>query len=193
MRKVLLIIIIIGFSSCVKEKETPQVDLQTQRAFAEAEAAKQKALAAQAEKEKIEAELKLEKEKQRIKEENAQKEEEEEAKKNKKESKLRQKLSQDALKIVQNSFNQILAEAYPLAMNKLKYISSKLIGSSSVNNGFIATVRLNYKNLFKRSHYLDLQFNYDNNGGYRSWKFVNHSDMIAPKELTVGSLLKLVK
>lgn len=187
------ILILVFIASCENVKENTTNDAQTQRSLAEAEANRQKAFVAQAEKEKIEAELKLLTEKERIAEENALKETAKEIESLEKESKLRHELCQNALMIVQNSAAQILTHAYPLAMNKLSYTSSELLGAAKNTEGFTVTVRLNYSNLFNKPQYLDLQFDYDLSGGYKSWKFVNHSDIIAPKELTLSGLLKLIK
>ena len=208
-----LLILMLTFS-CNNKKESTNNDVETERAMAESEAAKQKVRAAEAERKTIEASLLLLQEKQRINKEEDErlikqkedinketqklmKEDEErlanlESDRSIKELNLRNKLGENALATVRENPIQILNMAYPMAANRLKYTSAKLIGTGSYDGGYKTTVRLNYKNLFRKSHYLELKFDYDSNGGYRGWKFVNHSDVIAPKELTLGTLLKLV-
>ena len=112
---------------------------------------------------------------------------------NKEDIKLRNKLGYDALRIIKNNSKQILNWAYPFAFKRLRYSSANLIETAESNNGFTSIVRLNYKNLLNENHHLEVQFDYDIKGGYRSWKFINYSDIIEPRELTVGSLLEIIR
>lgn len=106
-----------------------------------------------------------------------------------KEEELRKKIGDDALANVQRNGSHILNEAYPFAFGKLSYRNAELLGVGANDGGYVATVRLNYLNLFNRPHYLEIGFGHDSQGGYRSSRFVKHTDIIAPKELTLGTLL----
>ena len=80
-----------------------------------------------------------------------------------------------------------------MAFSRLKYTSASLIGTGKSGSGYVATVRLNYRNLLGQRHYLDIAFDFDPQGGYRSNRIVNHSDVVAPGELTLGSLMRLAE
>ena len=190
----LSILLLTFFLSFCNGKKEPNAEInpQVEIAKAEAEAAKQKALAAEAERKKIEAELTLEKEKWRIEKEKTNEITKKKAEEAKKLSYYKNKISEDALKLVKNNGQQILQQAYPFAMKKLRYQSAKLIGITGDSKGYSATVRLNYTNLFRKLHSLDLRFGFDSNGGYRHMDFVNHTDIVGPKELSLKSLLKFV-
>ena len=81
------------------------------------------------------------------------------------EAQLRKKVGDDALANVQRNGSHILNQAYPLAFGKLSYSNAELVGVGASDGGYIATVRLNYLNLFNRPHYLEIAFNHDSQGG----------------------------
>lgn len=108
-----------------------------------------------------------------------------------KDSLLRYEVSNIASNYVGDNAPQILNKAYPLAMNKLRWKNIEFLGASKDNSHYNVTIRLNYFNLMRKLHYLDLRFKFDLEGQFDSWKFVNHSDVIAPREITIGKLLRL--
>ena len=175
------------FASC------DQTDPEIARARAQAEAAKQKAKAAKAEADAAKAEIVLFKSKEEIRKKKEQDERDAAREKARRDAERRRTLSRQALAYVERNGSHILNYAYPLALELLTYKNAKLLGVGSSRGGYTATVRLNYLNIFDSPHYLEIAFNYDSQGGYRSWRFVGHSDIIAPKELTVGTLMKFVK
>lgn len=109
----------------------------------------------------------------------------------KSENELRNNIGKRSLIMVKNNYKEILNHAYPLAFGELTCKDVSLTGIGSHEDGYYTTIRIDYLNMIGKSHFIELQFDHDDKGGYRSWKFINHSDIIAPKELTVSTLLEL--
>ena len=171
------------------EKTDPEVA----KAVAQAEAAKQRAAAARAEleaaralTEKIKAETSAASERARADSAAAER-------RARVDSDRRDSVARRAVMFVSRNGSAILTEAYPLALGQLKFAGADLEGVAGEGDGYIATVRLKYRNLFRQAQYLDIAFDYDTQGGYRSWRYTAHSDVLAPKEITVGTLLELSK
>lgn len=148
------------------------------------EAAKEEAAATQAEIERLEAEKRAEEE-QRIREA------EEKAEQAQADQGIRRRIGQRALSVVQRNGGNILNKAYPMAFGKLRFTRAELMGVGDSGSGYVATVRLNYKNLLNRNHYLAVAFEFDSRGGYRGNRVVDYSDSIAPGEITVGRMMKM--
>lgn len=106
---------------------------------------------------------------------------------------LRREVERKSLSIVERKGGQILNSAYPLAFNALSYQSAEARGVKKADGAYIATIRLNYLNLFNKSHYLDIAFNYGENGESQEWRIVEFSDFIAPNKLNVETLFQIVR
>ena len=104
-------------------------------------------------------------------------------------AKVRNVVSAHALANVRNNGPSILNQAYPLAFGKLSYVDTELVGVGANGSGYRATIRLHYQNLLNRPHYLELAFEYDTQGGYLGSQFVKHTNIIAPKEFTLDTLV----
>lgn len=168
-------------------------DVEIARAKAEAEtarlrieAARAEAVAAEAKKDRLRAEIQAREEQRRQEAENQKRQA-------LADSEIRSRVEKTALQVVQRNGTQILNKAYPMAFSRLKYTSANLVGTGKSGNGYVTTIRLNYRNLLRQRHYLDITFDFDSGGGYLSNRIVNHSDVVAPGELTLGSLMKLAE
>ena len=106
---------------------------------------------------------------------------------------VRNEVEKRSLAVVERKGSQILASAYPLAMNALQYQSADPRGVKKIDTGYVATIRLNYLNLLGSPHFLDIAFNYNENGESQEWKIVEFSDFIAPNKLTVEALIQLIR
>ncbi len=113
--------------------------------------------------------------------------------KKEREDAIRTEVEKRSLAVVERKGSQILASAYPLAMNALHFQSADPRGAKKIDGGYVATIRLNYLNLLSSPHYLDIAFNYNENGESQEWKIVEFSDFIAPNKLTVEALIQLIR
>ncbi len=109
------------------------------------------------------------------------------------ENELKEHIGNAALADVDLHGAEILNQAYPLAFGQLTYKKAELVGVGTSDGGYTATVRLHYQNLLRSPHYLEIAYGYDSQAGYRSSQFAKHTDIIAPKELTLGTLMRLEK
>lgn len=105
--------------------------------------------------------------------------------------KIRNHLKNHSMAYVSENSSDILNYAYPLAFRKLKPRKIRHLSTAETENGFISVIKLKYLNLFKKEHYLEITFDYDAEGNYRSWEFTKHSDIVAPKVLTIKSFFDL--
>jgi hypothetical protein len=101
---------------------------------------------------------------------------------------VRGELQNRSLEAVKRDRAAILREAYPLAFGKLAPGEVELLGLAVIGPRYRSTVRLHYRNLLDQEQYLDIGMTYDSSGQFISWGFEHYSDVIAPRELTVGAL-----
>jgi multidrug efflux pump subunit AcrA (membrane-fusion protein) len=166
-------------------------DSEIARAQAEAEVARLRIEAARAEQEAAQAKTQRLEAEVQAEADRAQREAEAEAARDQEIAETKGRVAEYALRFVRRNSQEILSQAYPMAMQQLRYDSAELMGSSGSSSGFQARVRLNYRNLFNQRHYLEIGFDFDDQGDYRSSRVVNHSDVVAPGELTLASLMDL--
>jgi hypothetical protein len=109
------------------------------------------------------------------------------------ETELRRQVERKSLSIVERKAGQILNSAYPLAFDLLKFQDADARGVKKAEGAYVATIRLNYLNLLNMPHYLDIAFNYGENGESQEWIIVDFSDFITPNKLTVETLFQIVR
>jgi hypothetical protein len=106
--------------------------------------------------------------------------------------KNRNNLKNHSIAYVSENRLDILNYAYPLAFRKLRPKKILHLSTAKTENGFVSIIMLRYLNLFKKEHYIEITFDYDSKGNYRSWEFTKHSDIVAPKVLTIESLFNFI-
>jgi len=180
----------VGACSDSQTRAVAEAEAGKQRALAEAEAARQRAEAARAEVELVRAQMAQREAQAKLAEIEEQSRTEAEAEAQKQQAQRRSVVGQEAVVLVRRNASSILNYAYPLALGQLTPEAAELIGVGGADDGYVATVRLRYMNLLRQPHYLEIGFDYDESGGYRGWRVVRHSDAIAPRELTMGTLLQ---
>ncbi|MBM9519997.1 hypothetical protein JWG39_09225 [Desulforhopalus vacuolatus] len=97
--------------------------------------------------------------------------------------------------ITERESGYILQTAYPLAgiFGELVYRNAILVSSKDNGSGYAVTTKLNYLNLLDQYQYVKITFYYDYQGNGDDWEFSGHSDIIAPRQLTVTTLLQFLK
>jgi hypothetical protein len=95
----------------------------------------------------------------------------------------KQQVAADALAHVRRSGQAIIQRAYPLAIGGVTYNNGNVEGIARRDDGYEATVRLNYSNALGAAYFLEVLVSYDWTGNFRSWRIGRYNDPFPPSLL----------